>query len=80
MHAENEAALDSGAGTLPHIYGGARAQPSKTGGTGTQLEKREYEKQQEKFRRIQQSVEYKQATITRQNPSGGRLLKRKCMR
>ena len=40
-------------------------------------EKREYEKQQEKFRRIQQSVEYKQATITRQNPSGGRLLKKK---
>ena len=34
-------------------------------------------KQQEKFRRIQQSVEYKQATITRQNPSGGRLLKKK---
>lgn len=40
-------------------------------------EKRKYEKQQEKFRRIQQSVEYKQATITRQNPSGGRLLKKK---
>ncbi len=40
-------------------------------------EKREYEKQQEKFRRIQQSVEYQQATITRQNPSGGRLLKKK---
>ena len=40
-------------------------------------EKREYEKEQEKFRRIQQSVEYKQATITRQNPSGGRLLKKK---
>lgn len=40
-------------------------------------ERREYEKQQEKFRRIQQSVEHRQATITRQNPSGGRLLKKK---
>ena len=40
-------------------------------------EKREYEKQQEKFRRIQQSVEYQQAAISRQNPSGGRLLKKK---
>ncbi len=40
-------------------------------------EKREYEKQQEKFRRIQQSVEYQQAAISRQNPAGGRLLKKK---
>ena len=40
-------------------------------------EKREYEKQQEKFRKIQQSVEYQQAAISRQNPSGGRLLKKK---
>ena len=31
-------------------------------------EKREYEKQQEKFRKIQQSVEYQQAAISRQNP------------
>lgn len=40
-------------------------------------EKREYEKQQEKFRKIQQAVEHQQASITRQNPSGGRLLKKK---
>lgn len=40
-------------------------------------EQREYEKQMEKFRRIQQKVEYQQAIISRQNPSGGRLLKKK---
>lgn len=40
-------------------------------------EKREYQKQQERFLRIQQKVEYQQRIITRQNPSGGRLLKKK---
>ena len=42
-----------------------------------QEEKAAYEKQQEKFRKIHDKVEYQQAVITRQNPSGGRLLKKK---
>ena len=36
-----------------------------------------YNKQMETWRRIQSRVEHEQATITRQNPSGGRLLKKK---
>ena len=40
-------------------------------------EKAEYDKKMEKYRRIQQSVEHAQAVITRQNPAGGRLLKKK---
>lgn len=40
-------------------------------------EKAAYEKQQEKFRRIYDKVEYQQDIISRQNPSGGRLLKKK---
>lgn len=42
-----------------------------------QEEKAAYEKQQEKFRRIHDKVEYQQAVISRQNPSGARLLKKK---
>lgn len=42
-----------------------------------QEEKAAYEKQQEKFRRIHDKVEYQQAAISRQNPSGARLLKKK---
>lgn len=40
-------------------------------------ERSEYEKQMEKYRKIQQSVEHQQNAITRQNPAGGRLLKKK---
>jgi len=40
-------------------------------------ERKEYTKQQEKFQQIQQKVEYQQNTITRQDPAGGRLLKKK---
>ncbi len=40
-------------------------------------ERSEYKKQQEKFRRIQQKVEHQQETITRQDPAGARLLKKK---
>ena len=40
-------------------------------------EKSEYDKQQEKFRRIQQKVEHQQNTISRKNPHGGKLLKKK---
>ncbi len=40
-------------------------------------ERSEYEKQQEHFRQIQQKVEHEQRVITRQNPHGGRLLKKK---
>ncbi len=40
-------------------------------------EKAAYVKQQEKFRKIHDKVERNQASITRQNPSGGRLLKKK---
>jgi len=39
-------------------------------------ERAEYDKQQEKFRQIQQKVEHAQNVISRQNPSGGRLLKK----
>jgi ATPase subunit of ABC transporter with duplicated ATPase domains len=35
-----------------------------------------YEKQQEKFRQIQQKVEHAQNVISRQDPAGGRLLKK----
>ena len=39
-------------------------------------ERAEYEKQQEKFRQIQQKVEHAQNVISRQDPGGGRLLKK----
>lgn len=39
-------------------------------------ERQEYEKQQEKFRQIQQKVEHRQNAISRQDPHGGRLLKK----
>lgn len=39
-------------------------------------ERSEYEKQQEKFRQIQQKVEHRQNTISRQDPHGGQLLKK----
>lgn len=42
-----------------------------------QEERAHYEKQQEKFRRIHDKVEHQQAIITRQNPGGARLLKKK---
>lgn len=40
-------------------------------------ERREYQKQMERFRRIEQKVESMQANISRQDPHGGRLLKKK---
>ncbi len=40
-------------------------------------ERSEYEKQQERFRRIQQKVEHQQNAVSRQDPHGGRLLKKK---
>lgn len=40
-------------------------------------ERSEYEKQQERFRQIQQKVEHQQNAISRQDPHGGRLLKKK---
>ncbi len=40
-------------------------------------EKSEYYRQMEKYRQIYQKVEYRQATISRQDPHGGRLLKKK---
>ena len=40
-------------------------------------ERAAYRKQQERFRRIHDSVEYQQNVISRQNPSAGRLLKKK---
>ena len=40
-------------------------------------ERRDEKKAMERFRRIQQSVEHAQAAISRQDPSGGRLLKKK---
>ncbi len=39
-------------------------------------ERREYDKQQKKFRQMQQKVEYQQNTISRQNPHGAALLKK----
>ena len=40
-------------------------------------EKEEYKKQMDKYRQIYQSVEKEQNTISRQDPAGGRLLKKK---
>lgn len=40
-------------------------------------EKEEYDKKLERYRRIQQSVEHAQNTISRRDPAGGRLLKKK---
>lgn len=40
-------------------------------------EKEDYEKKMDKFRRIQQSVEHAQQAVSRQDPSSGRLLKKK---
>ena len=40
-------------------------------------ERAEYNKQQERFRQIMQKVEHRQETISRQDPAGGRLLKKK---
>ncbi|MBP3487359.1 MAG: ABC-F family ATP-binding cassette domain-containing protein [Roseburia sp.] len=40
-------------------------------------ERDEYQKQQERFRQIQQKVEHQQNAISRQDPHGGRLLKKK---
>lgn len=40
-------------------------------------ERSEYEKQQEKLRQIRQKVEHQQNTISRQDPHGGKLLKKK---
>lgn len=40
-------------------------------------ERSEYAKKQERFLQIQQKVEHQQSTITRQDPHGGRLLKKK---
>lgn len=39
-------------------------------------ERRAYDKQQEKFRQIQQKVEHQQNAVTRQNPHAGALLKK----
>ena len=39
-------------------------------------ERSEYQKQQEKFQQIYQKVEHRQDTISRQDPAGGRLLKK----
>ena len=39
-------------------------------------ERSDYQKQQEKFRQIQQKIEHRQNTISRQDPAGGRLLKK----
>ncbi|MDE6880776.1 MAG: ATP-binding cassette domain-containing protein, partial [Oscillospiraceae bacterium] len=40
-------------------------------------EQEEYDKKMERYRRIQQKVEHDQASISRQDPHGGRLLKKK---
>lgn len=40
-------------------------------------EKREFDKKQEKLRQVMQKVEYQQNTITRQDPHGAKLLKKK---
>lgn len=42
-----------------------------------QEEKAAYEKQQERYRRIYEKVEYQQDTVSRQNPGKGALLKKK---
>ena len=41
------------------------------------FERKEFDKKQEKLRRVMQKVEYQQNTISRQDPHGARLLKKK---
>ena len=58
-------------------YMDERARALQRQETMAQMERREERAQQERFQRIQQAVEHAQNTISRQDPSGGRLLKKK---
>ncbi|MBQ9300803.1 MAG: ABC-F family ATP-binding cassette domain-containing protein [Clostridia bacterium] len=58
-------------------YMAERAQALKKQEAAAQMERREIRAQQARFQRIQQSVEHAQNDISRQDPSGGRLLKKK---
>ena len=58
-------------------YMAGRARALERQESQAQMERREARAQQERFLRIQQAVEHAQATISRQDPSGGRLLKKK---
>ncbi len=58
-------------------YVGNREQSLRRQEQNARKERSEYEKQQERFRRIQQKVEHDQNSISRQDPHGGQLLKKK---
>ena len=58
-------------------YMAERAHALERQETMAQMERREARAQQERFQRIQQAVEHAQNAISRQDPSGGRLLKKK---
>lgn len=58
-------------------YMAERAQALERQETMAQMERREERARQERFQRIQQAVEHAQENISRRDPSGGRLLKKK---
>ena len=58
-------------------YMSERAQALQRQEAQAQMERREERAQQERFQRIQQAVEHAQNTVSRQDPSTGRLLKKK---
>ncbi|MBQ8813671.1 MAG: ABC-F family ATP-binding cassette domain-containing protein [Lachnospiraceae bacterium] len=65
------------AGVGYEAYVGARLHHLEHQEQVARAERREYEKQQERFRRIAQKVEHQQESISRQDPHGGQLLKKK---
>ena len=58
-------------------YVGTRLCSLEKQGQLARKERSEYQKQQERFRQIEQKVEHRQNTISRQDAHGGRLLKKK---
>ncbi len=58
-------------------YTRRRAESIATQERNARKEKEEYEDKMERFRRIQQSVEHAQNSVSRQDPAAGRLLKKK---
>ncbi|MCR4711886.1 MAG: ATP-binding cassette domain-containing protein [Clostridia bacterium] len=58
-------------------YAAERAKRFQTQQHDARMERRQDRIAQEKFQRIQQSVEHAQNTISRKDPAGGRLLKKK---
>lgn len=63
---------------MPYLqYMEERSQAIQRQESAALMERREARAQQQRFERIQQAVEHAQATVSRQDPSTGRLLKKK---